>query len=320
MLWVAKRRAAAWAGASPVDLDDRIWGSTRPTIRPRRRAGTFSPKMDALGSGSDYTAFLDHLGVPAVDARFQRADTEFITRSMMISSGWKSSAIPSSSPTPPPPDSMHLDRHEGRRGRGRAAQVRPLRRGPSRVRSTTSAALSPARHAMAEPTASKAPKPAMVIEGLPASSSRRDQGSSRPRRRLARRGDRQRWPSSGRGRAWPERFSKVNDALDAGRTRSSCCPRGFPGRPWFKHAIYAPGLDHRLRRLADAGGQARPSSITMPAMLAAQTDVWLDRLRAAIDAIRAARSLASDDEARRTRPNFGTELIPGPIQLSFTSI
>ncbi len=66
-VWVAKRRAA-WANAAPVDLPDLPTGSDdakadRPEIR-------FSPQMDALGSGSDYTAFVDHLGVPAVDVGF----------------------------------------------------------------------------------------------------------------------------------------------------------------------------------------------------------------------------------------------------------
>jgi hypothetical protein len=36
-------------------------------------------------------------------------------------------------------------------------------------------------------------------------------------------------------------FFKVNDALTKVE-RSFLLPKGLPGRPWFKHAIYAPGL------------------------------------------------------------------------------
>ena len=42
-------------------------------------------------------------------------------------------------------------------------------------------------------------------------------------------------------------------------------------------------------------GSARRINDNDPAMLGAQTDALLDRLRAAINAMRAARSLASDD-------------------------
>ena len=35
------------------------------------RSETFEPRLSPLGSGSDYTAFLDHLGVPSLDFGFQ---------------------------------------------------------------------------------------------------------------------------------------------------------------------------------------------------------------------------------------------------------
>ncbi len=59
-IWSEKRRAA-WAANSPLDLVDPLWESS---------PGKFSPQLNALGSGSDYTAFVDHLGIPAVDVGF----------------------------------------------------------------------------------------------------------------------------------------------------------------------------------------------------------------------------------------------------------
>jgi N-acetylated-alpha-linked acidic dipeptidase len=53
--WEARQRGD-WAQRTPVDL-----GAKEPT---------FEPRLASLGSGSDYTAFLDHLGIPSVDFGF----------------------------------------------------------------------------------------------------------------------------------------------------------------------------------------------------------------------------------------------------------
>src|SRR5262249_32679560 len=39
----------------------------------------------------------------------------------------------------------------------------------------------------------------------------------------------------------PARLSRLNDAL-TGVERAFLDPRGLPGRPWFRHVLYAPGL------------------------------------------------------------------------------
>ncbi|MEZ5319515.1 MAG: M28 family peptidase [Vicinamibacterales bacterium] len=51
-----KRQKSAWAESTPVDLD----GDDKP----------FELQLGRLGSGSDYTAFLDYLGVPSTDVGF----------------------------------------------------------------------------------------------------------------------------------------------------------------------------------------------------------------------------------------------------------
>lgn len=52
-----RRLAKRWAEEAPIDLAD--------------PEAVFEPRLGALGSGSDYTVFLDHLGVPSVSFGFQ---------------------------------------------------------------------------------------------------------------------------------------------------------------------------------------------------------------------------------------------------------
>ena len=71
-LWIDAKRTA-WAAASPLNLSDPIWddaahGSPRDGGKLQRRG--FIAQMHPLGSGSDYTVFLDHLGIPALDMGF----------------------------------------------------------------------------------------------------------------------------------------------------------------------------------------------------------------------------------------------------------
>ena len=71
-IWTDARRAA-WASASPLNLADPLWdepadGSKTLAAKPDPRG--FIPQMHPLGSGSDYTVFLDHLAVPALDIGF----------------------------------------------------------------------------------------------------------------------------------------------------------------------------------------------------------------------------------------------------------
>ena len=51
-----KRLAKSWAKEEPIDLAD--------------PGAVFEPRLGALGSGSDYTVFLDHLGIPSLSFGF----------------------------------------------------------------------------------------------------------------------------------------------------------------------------------------------------------------------------------------------------------
>src|SRR5918993_2309660 len=55
--WEARRRSA-WATATPVDVN-------------AKEDAKFTSRLAPLGSGSDYTVFLDHLGVPSWDFGFE---------------------------------------------------------------------------------------------------------------------------------------------------------------------------------------------------------------------------------------------------------
>ena len=54
--WETRQRSA-WAQQTPVDLN-------------RKEDAAFVPRLPPLGSGSDYTVFLDHLGIPCFDFGF----------------------------------------------------------------------------------------------------------------------------------------------------------------------------------------------------------------------------------------------------------
>ena len=64
-LWTEARRKA-WASSSPLVIRDPIW-TIGGTFTRSAWSPEFVPQMHWLGSGSDYTAFVDHLGIPTVD-------------------------------------------------------------------------------------------------------------------------------------------------------------------------------------------------------------------------------------------------------------
>lgn len=52
-----KRQRSSWASGTPVDINT-------------KQDAQFFPRLSPLGSGSDYTVFLDHLGIPSLDFGF----------------------------------------------------------------------------------------------------------------------------------------------------------------------------------------------------------------------------------------------------------
>ena len=85
----------------------------------------------------------------------------------------------------------------------------------------------------------------------------------------------------------------MNDAL-VRVERALLLPNGLPGRPWFKHALYAPGLT--------TGYASWPLPGVRQALLdndnemrAAQAAALIERLKAATEAMKKAADAATED-------------------------
>src|SRR6185312_7361087 len=91
-----------------------------------------------------------------------------------------------------------------------------------------------------------------------------------------------------RGGGDPSRLARVNDALMRVE-RALLLPDGLPGRPWFKHAVYAPGLTTGYASWPLPG--VRQAVLDNdPTMLAAQAPILAARIDAATQALRSAES------------------------------
>jgi N-acetylated-alpha-linked acidic dipeptidase len=296
-VWLAKRRAA-WAGAAPVDLDP-IWDVHPPTEDPSKPASgatngviarKFSSQMNALGSGSDYTAFLDHLGVPSLDVGFNGrygvyhsiyddfywmekfGDPEFVTHAtaarlytLIAMRAAGAEVVPLK--FVPYGEALH-------------EYVDDLRRIVARKGRT------------AETDASK---PALALDGLP-----RLISAIRAFDAQATALDAATDALAKRDGVPQANLAKVNDALTKVE-RSFLIAKGLPGRPWFKHAVYAPGLTTGYAAWTLPG--VRQAVIENdPEMLAAQLPTLADRVEAATAALRVATEAASNVNAPIANP------------------
>ena len=195
--------------------------------------------MDPLGSGSDYTAFVDHLGVPAMDVGFsgrygvyhsiydnftwmeRHGDPEFLTHAT----------------------AARLYTLIAMRAAGAEVvplTLRPLRRGDPR----------PPRRPAADPRAQGTrggagrASPRWRSTGSPACSTPSAPSRPRPRRSIARPG-----ALAGRDGVPATRLATVNDALMRVE-RAFLLPGGPPRPPLVQARHLRPRPDHRLRLLA----------------------------------------------------------------------
>ncbi len=305
-LWVAKRRAA-WANTAPVDLDG-LWegngngntnGHSDDPAKPYASGSNgamgrkFSPRMNPLGSGSDYTAFLDHLGVPSLDVGFNGrygvyhsiyddffwmekfGDPEFVTHATAA----RLYALVAM--------------------RAASAEVVPLRfvpYGEALREYVDDLRRMIARKARA--VESDTARPPIVFEGLP-----RLVAAIKAFEAQAAALDTATEALANREGVTLPQLSKVNDALTKVE-RSFLLPKGLPGRPWFKHAVYAPGLTTGYASWTLPGvRQAVIDSDT--AMLNAQVPELIERIEAATQALKAATEAA-------TAPNPAPPVNPQP--------
>jgi N-acetylated-alpha-linked acidic dipeptidase len=306
-VWMAKRRAA-WASGAPVDLDG-LWDAPTSTDDPAKpypaasngaSGRRFSAQMNALGSGSDYTAFLDNLGVPSLDVGFNGrygvyhsiyddffwmekfGDPEFVTHAtaarlyMLIAMRAASAEVVPLRFVP--------------YGEALREYVDDLRRTVARKARTVE---------------SETARPPIVFDGLPklVASIKSFEGQASAldasTEALARRDG-----------VTLAQFSKVNDALTKVE-RSFLLPRGLPGRPWFRHAVYAPGLTTGYSSWTLPG--IRQAIIDNDAeMLAAQLPPLIERIDAATLALKAATEACSISNGQLANPQPPVAPPPAP--------
>jgi N-acetylated-alpha-linked acidic dipeptidase len=229
--WLAKERER-WANQGPVDLPDLFNGSgVTADSAAARPSARFAPQLQALGSGSDYTAFVDHLGVPAIDAGF--SGRYGVYHSVYDNFTWMEKVGDPEFIT----HAMAARLYTVLAMRAAAAEVVPLKFVPygeaMRDHTDDLRRRIERKARAAEPGAAGALPSADALAGLiRAIRGFLDQASALDRATdtLARR--------EGVPR---EKLAKVNDAL-ARVERGFLLADGIPGRPWFKHAVYAPGL------------------------------------------------------------------------------
>ena len=303
-VWMAKRRAA-WAMAAPVDLDG-LWETTGAPDDPSKPyAGAsngalgrkFSPQMNPLGSGSDYTAFLDNLGVPSLDVGFNGrygvyhsiyddffwmekfGDPEFVTHATAARLYTLVAMRAAAAEVVPLKFAPY--------GEALREYVDDLRRMVARKARTVE---------------SDAARPPVVLEGLPrlvaaikgfeAQASALDAATDA----LARRDG-----------VAPAQLAKVNDALTKVE-RSFLLAKGLPGRPWFKHAVYAPGLTTGYASWTLPG--LRQGIIDNDAaMIAEQLPAVAERIEAATSALKLA-----FDATTNGNPPLASPQPPAPAQ------
>jgi len=233
--WIDERRAA-WATSAPLVLTDPIWDSAAPTDEGGRAAKAaaspeFVPQMGWLGSGSDYTVYVDHLAVPVVDAGFKGGYGVY--HSIYDNFNWMEKNG----------DPEFLTHATAARlytlivMRAAAADVVPLKFVPYgwALREHVDQLRTVHAHRLRKNDPSTTPGEAefsgldRLVEAV-----RAFQGQAAEL-------DRATAAVAARDDVGREELLKLNDAL-AKVERAFLLERGLPDRPWFKHSVYAPGF------------------------------------------------------------------------------
>jgi N-acetylated-alpha-linked acidic dipeptidase len=279
--WIATHRAA-WASAAPLVLADPLWdqGSSG---KGDKHGGEFTPQMGWLGSGSDYTAFVDHLGVPVVDAGFKGSygvyhsvyddfnwmekfgDPEFLSHAtaarlytLIVMRAANADVVPLTFT----PYGLALREHVDELRRIKAGRVRK--------------------------SADSKPGASIDFAGLPSLVE-----AVRSFQTQAELLDRATAKAAASATAGSDTLSKLNDAL-AKVERAFLLKDGLPGRPWFKHAVYAPGLTTGYASWPlPAIRQGLEEEKTPDAKLAAEVARTVERINKATAAMEHARRCAS---------------------------
>jgi N-acetylated-alpha-linked acidic dipeptidase len=215
------------AGAVP-SLDRLIQDVSKTVMAPGAPGTVFDswtahgpPQVDRLGSGSDYTAFLDHVGVPSLEIGFSTPGGEYHTSY---------------------DDTRMLERfldpgYLGHAAAARMSGVMALRLANADVlQFRYSAYAAEVESYLRDLDEAQAGGQVVDLEPLIAQAQAWQRAAARLERRAAA------LLSSGRAdtRRGQRRLRAINRSLER-QERALTQPVGLPGRPWFKHMIYAPG-------------------------------------------------------------------------------
>lgn len=276
--WLAARRSN-WA-EGPIDLDERPWRADDPAkaIGEKTKPG-FQPQLGPLGSGSDYTAFLTHLGIPCVDAGFRGGYGVY--HSIYDDFFWMEKFG----------DPEFLTHTTAARlyavliMRAAAAEIVPLTFAP--YGDALREYVDDLRRIVEKKARSSEKPPKLAFEGLEKliRSIRRFQDAAialdEATRALANR--------NGTSEA---KLTKVNDALKRVE-RAFLDAKGLPDRAFFKHAIYAPGLTTGYASWPLPG--IRQAILEDdPKLLSIQLPRLVERIDAATEALRSALKTVKD--------------------------
>jgi N-acetylated-alpha-linked acidic dipeptidase len=229
--WTQERRKA-WASQSPLVLDDPAWnGNGSESSAQPPKPHEFTPQMNWLGSGSDYTVFVDHLGIPAVDAGLKGGYGVY--HSIYDDFNWMEKFG----------DPEFLSHATAARlytlivMRAASAEVVPMRFAPYGLALREHVdELRLIRARKKRQSDGESVQPGAEFEGVSDLI-----GAVRDFQTQAGRLDDVTTAVAGRDSLDRGRLASLNDAI-AAVERSFLLGDGLPGRPWFKHSVYAPGL------------------------------------------------------------------------------
>jgi N-acetylated-alpha-linked acidic dipeptidase len=279
-LWLDRRREA-WAASGPIDLDPAIWSGSKVEGKDPDRPA-FAPQMHPLGSGSDYTAFVDHLGIPAVDVNFSgrygvyhAVYDNFYWMENFGDPGFQYHAT-----------AARLYTLIAMRAAG--AEVAPLRFGA--YGEALRELVDDARRLLIRKRRGLAPVKIAEIPGL-AELGRAVTAFGQQAAAL----DQAVAALTAQPKASGEKLEALNAALTRVE-RAFLAPEGLPGRAWYRHTIYAPGLTTGYAAWP-LPGVRRAILEDDPAMVAAQVPVLVRQIDAATavltEAVNAARAAAA---------------------------
>ncbi|MEW4569844.1 M28 family metallopeptidase [Tautonia sp. JC769] len=272
-VWLDEQRSA-WAKSTRLNMPDLDAEDPMPELP------SFSARLNPLGSGSDYTAFLDHLGIPALNVDF--GGRYGVYHSIYDNFFWMERF-----------GDPGFTRHTTAAKlytlilfRAASAEVAPLTFRP--YGEALEEELDRLREMVARKSLANPDEPPIRVDGLARlGRTIRDfqQQAATLDEATAALADRQDRPDEAT-------LSRVNDALMRVE-RAFLIEEGLPGRPFFRHAIYAPGLTTGYASWP-LPGVRQGIEETDQDVLDEQIPILIDRIEAAIAVMSEAADAARD--------------------------